>query len=263
MAYAVLKALLTPPGILILLLALAFVLVRGSIGRLLLFAATAILALMSLPAVAVLLMWPLEPFPALDPAQAGQAQAILVLGAGRNTGAPEYGGDTVDGISLQRIRYAAFLHRATGLPIYASGGNLPGEEPPPVAEAMAKTLEEELKVPVAGVETASRDTWENAVFSKALLARDGISRVLLVTSAWHLPRAVEACERAGLAVTPAPTGFVSRRLEARDASLRDWLPSAPAFVLSYYAIHEHLGRVWYQVRQWLDGPVPAPAPARG
>lgn len=255
MVYAVLKSLLMPPGILILMLAVAFLLVRGVLGRVLLFTATATLALMSLPTVATLLTSPLEPYPALSPVGPlpSAAQAILVLGAGRYTGAPEYGGDTVDRFSMERIRYGAALQRATGLPLYVTGGTVPGEAPPSVGVLMAKTLTEELGVPVAGVESQSRDTWENASFSKTMLERDGISHVLLVTSATHLPRAVEACQRAGLAVTPAPTGFVTHRLRQEDSRLREWLPSASAFLISYFAIHEHLGRVWYQVRQWAQG----------
>ncbi len=255
MAYAILKSLLVPPGILILMLAAAFLLVRGVLGRVLLFAATAILALMSLPAVATLLMGPLEPYPALNPVGPfpPAAQAILVLGAGRYAGAPEYGGDTLDRFSMERVRYGAALQRATGLPLYVTGGVVPGERTSPVGVLMAKTLEDELGVPVAGVESQSRDTWENAALSKAMLERDGISHVLLVTTASHLPRAVEACKRAGLAVTPAPTGFVTHRLSQPDSRLYDWLPSAPAFLTSYYAVHEHLGRVWYQMRQWAQG----------
>lgn len=255
MLYAILKSLLTPPGILILLLAAAFFLVRGVLGRMLLLVAASALALMSLPAVSALLMAPLEPYAALDPAgpAARQAQAILVLGAGRNTHGREYGEATVDAIGLQRLRYAAFLQRATGLPLYVSGGRLPNEKPPAVAELMANVLRNELGVPVAGVEAESRDTWENAAFSRAMLARNGISRILLVSSAWHLPRATEAMERAGLSVVPAPTAFASRTEGEEPPTLGDWLPSAPAFLASYYAIHEHLGRVWYRIRQWVQG----------
>lgn len=252
MAYAILKSLLLPPGILILMLTAAFLLVRGVLGRVLLFIATAILSLMSLPAVASLLIGPLEIYPALSPVGPfpSGAQAILVLGADRYAGAPEYGGDTVDRISMERVRYGAALQRATGLPLYVTGGVLPGERSSPVGVLMARTLEDELGVPVAGVESRSRDTWENAAFSKAMLEQDGIAHVLLVTSAWHLPRAVEACTRAGLVVTPAPTGFVTHRLSQRDSKLYEWLPSAPAFLTSSLAVHEHLGRVWYRVREW-------------
>lgn len=262
-AYVFLKTLLLPPGLIILLLVAAFLAWRRALGRLLLFTGTALLTLLCLPAVATLLTEPLESYPALDlrTALPPQVQAILVLGAGFATTGTEYGGPTLDGFSLQRVRYAAWLHRATGLPIYVTGGTLNPDEPA-VGDAMARTLREEFAVPVAGVESRSRTTWENAAFSKPLLERAGVSRVLLVTNAWHLPRAVEACESAGIGVLPAPTGAIATP-QWRDAlGVLDWLPSARAFALSYFALHEHLGRVWYQVRRWVQG-APRVAPGAG
>lgn len=266
-AYTLLKSLLLPPGLLILILIAAFLLARGVMARLLIFSATAILTLMSLAPVAYLLMAPLEPYSALQEGSIPpQAQAILVLGAGRFTRQPEYGGDTVDDLSLQRIRYAAYLHRLTGLPIYIAGGSRP-EEQPPLGVLMAQVLESEFRVPVAGMEVRSLTSWENAAFSKPMLERDGIQHLLLVTSAWHMPRAMEAFERSGLGVTAAPTGFNHRERAPGDSersSHADWLPSARAFLVSYCAIHEHLGRVWYQIRYWADGSPPratTPAPA--
>ena len=262
-AYGVIKTLILPPGGIILLLAAAFLLVRGVLGRVLLLSATLMLMLMSLPVVALLLMAPLEPYPALDlraPLPA-DANAILLLGAGLDSDAPEYEGHTLDDFSLARTRYAAWVHRATGLPIYVSGGNLAADEAA-VGEVMARVLRDEFKVPVAGVEARSRTTWENAAYSKPMLAQAGVTRVLLVTSAWHLPRAVEACERAGISVTPAPTGFVTSPGWEKGLRLGDWLPSAHAFHTTYFAIHEHLGRAWYQVRAWVEG-APRAATAAG
>jgi uncharacterized SAM-binding protein YcdF (DUF218 family) len=250
--YTVIKSLLTPPGLLILMLIGAFLLARGVMARLLIFITAITLTLMTLPVVAILLMTPLEPTPALTVGSIpADAQGILVLGAGSDR-APEYGGDTVDGNSLQRIRYAAHLHGLTGLPIYVAGGS-PPEEQPPVGLLMAKVLQTDFGVPVAGVEAESRTSWENAAFAKPMLERDGIGHVLLVSSAWHLPRAMEAVERAGLRVTPAPTGFVHYPGWQKDLGLADWLPSARALLDSTCAVREHLGQVWYQIRYWIQG----------
>lgn len=250
--YTVLKSLLTPPGILILLLLGAFLLARGVLARLLIFTTGTVLTLMTLPAVAILLMAPLEPFPALTQASIpGDAQGILVLGAGSDP-APEYGGDTVDGHSLKRVRYAAYLHRLSGLPVYVTGGGQQDGRPP-VASLMAQALRDELGVPVAGVEAESRTSWENAAFAGPMLERDGVGHVLLVSDAWHLPRALEAVEQAGIQATPAPTGFLHYPGWAANLDLGDWLPSARAFMDSSHAVREHLGRVWYQVRYWLEG----------
>jgi uncharacterized SAM-binding protein YcdF (DUF218 family) len=250
--YSIVKSLLTPPGIFSLMLLAAFLLAHGVLARILIFVTGTTFTLMALPVVAMLLMTPLEPFPPLDTdAIPADAQGILVLGAG-SVRAPEYGGDSVDAHSLQRIRYAAYLHRLTGLPVYVAGGS-PPEDQPPVGALMARTLEDELGVVVAGVEAESRTSWENAAFAKPMLDRDGIGHVLLVSSAWHLPRVIEAVERAGIRATPAPTGFVHYPGWEEDLEPSDWLPSARAFLDSSYAIREHLGRAWYQIRYWLQG----------
>lgn len=250
--YSLLKELLLPPGLIVVMLMAALLLVQGRLGRLLILGALSLLLLMTLPAGSELLIAPLEPYPALtlDQARQSGAQAILVLGAGRITAAQEYGGDTLDENSLVRVRYGAYLQRATGLPLYLSGGGMPWETEA-LADLMAGVLKSEFGIEVAGVENRSRTSWENATYSKEMLERDGIHHVLLVSQAWHLPRAVAACERAGLRVTPAPTRFYHKDLDGSDWT--DWMPDARTFTRSYYAIHEHLGQVWYWLQSWLDG----------
>lgn len=253
--YSLIKSLLLPPGLIILMLMVAFWFARGVLARLFVFMALSLLTLMSLPVVATSLMQPLEPYPPLVLSGAVQrptAGAIVVLGAGIRKQAPEYGGDTLDDVSLRRVRYGALLHRATALPVYVTGGAVSGEEPA-VGSVMADVLANEYGVRDLVVESASRTTWENAAFTAPLLARDGIGRILLVSDAWHLPRAVEVFERAGIQVIPAPTAFFHRPGWTNEMSHGDWLPSARALQTSYYAIHEHLGRVWYQIRAWIEG----------
>jgi uncharacterized SAM-binding protein YcdF (DUF218 family) len=248
MLYTVIKSLIMPPGGLILLLLIGFFLVRGVLGRVFLLVAITVLALMSLPTVAARLMTGLEPFPALGPDALAQTRAdgILILGAGRYSWAPEYGGDTVGTKSMDRLRYGAFLHRRTGLPVYVTGGS-PTDEQPTLGRLMARVLEQEYGIVPAGVEDRSRSTEENAAYSAQMLGRDGVARVLLVTHAWHMPRAVGSFERAGIETVPAPTAFVHRE-GGSGPEYRDWLPSARAFLDSYFALHEYLGQAWYQLK---------------
>ena len=263
-AYQILKTLLLPPGIIILMLVGAFLLVQGGGGRALLLTATTGLTLLCLPVVAILLIVPLEPFPALDLRLplAPQVKGILVLGGGFKSNAPEYAGLSLDTLTLQRVRYGAKLQRATGLPLYVSGG-VATARAPAVGDLMAQTLRDEFAVPVAGVENASRNTWENAVYSKAMLERDGVSQVLLVSDAWHLPRAVAACERAGIAVISAPTGLIAGPHWREKLAWSDWVPRTGALTISTYALHEHLGRVWYQLRRWAQQIEPPDTPIKG
>ena len=257
-AYTILKQLLLPPGIILVLLAMAFFMVRGTLGRLLLFLSWSLLLLMSLPGLALPLIGKLEPYPALEldsktvHGAVNGAEAIVVLGAGIYSSASEYGGDTVDARSLERARYAAWLHRRTGLPIYVVGGG--GRQAP--GPQMVRVLEQEFGVPVAGLEQESRSTRENAELAAPMLRAAGIDRVLLVTHAWHMPRAVDSFRRAGVDVVPAPTYFAYRQNEDDDETWQDrytdWLPQASALSLSYYAIHEFLGQVFYTLRATLS-----------
>jgi uncharacterized SAM-binding protein YcdF (DUF218 family) len=261
-AYTVIKQLLLPPGLFLVLLAVAFFLVRGTLGRLVLFLAWSLLLIMSLPAFAGLLIQLAERYPALSPDVVGEtgAEAIVVLGAGVYADAPEFGGHTVDANSMKRSRYAAWLQRRTGLPIYVTGGAGPRAPGPP----MRDFLEQELGVPVAAVEHGSRNTRENATRTAPLLQAAGIRRVLLVTDAWHMPRAVAAFERAGVDVVPAPTYFVSggrRRpgeMPRTGQDWRNWLPQARACYASFYAVHELLGGVYYELLAGLRGDAQAP-----
>ena len=139
-AYTIIKQLLLPPGLLLVLLALAFFLVRGTLGRLVLFVAWSLLLVMSVPMFAGILVQAVERYPALTPEdiRSTDAGAIVVLGAGVYADAPEYGGTTVDERSMVRSRYAAWLYRQTRLPIYVTGGAGPRAPGPP----MQRYLEE-------------------------------------------------------------------------------------------------------------------------
>ena len=108
-------------------------------------------------------------------------------------------------------------------------------------------MEEEYGVPVAGVEDRSLTTWENAERSAPMLKHDGIERVLLVTSASHMQRALDAFERIGVTVIPAPTVFLHRD-GGVESSYRDWLPTVEAMMISYYGLHEWVGQAWYHLK---------------
>jgi uncharacterized SAM-binding protein YcdF (DUF218 family) len=247
MLYSLAKSLLLPPVGLFLLILIALLWWRAQWAGWLILLCTLLLLLLSLPFVSYKLMAPLEPFPALDQTQldTADAQAIVLLSAGRYSEAPEFGGDSIGPISLQRARYAAWLQRHTRLPLIVTGGSSPQEQPP-LGRLIAEVLEQEFQVPVAAVEDRSRNTWENASYTAPILRKMGIGRILLVSSAWHLPRAVRAFERQGLQVTPAPTAFENRTgiLQAED-----FVPGVHSLQRSYYAIHEYLGSWWYRLRE--------------
>lgn len=245
--------LLTPPG-LILLLAAAGLLLQirwPSIGTGIIAAAFLTLLVLSLPITGHQLTAALEadirPLPGLTPETARrQAQAIVVLGGGRAAAAAEYGGDTVNSLTLERLRYAVRLHRATKLPILVSGG-APFGEKITEAELMRQTLEQDFQVRAKWVEDHSRTTFENAAYTKAMLAGAGIQRVFVVTHSWHAPRARWAFQHVGLDATIAPTLLTQWTADG----VLDYVPSARGLSLTSRAMSEWLGLRWYQYRHSL------------
>lgn len=239
---------LLPPGngLGLLLLAFLFRQRRPQLAMSLGLTGGLLLLVLSLPVVGRALVQRLEA-PPVVPEQVQEkakgAGAIVVLGGGRYREAPEYGGDTVGNESLVRLRYAGQLQRQTGLPLLVTGGTPDGGEVSE-AEAMARVLRDEFKVPVRWVEGESDNTRENALKTAALLKEAGVSRVLLVSHAWHLPRAALAFSRAGLEVVPMPTLF-----QRGVPTALDYLPQADGLRASRTALHEWLGRFWY----WLRG----------
>ena len=249
---AIPRDLILPPANLFLLIAIGLVLWRRwpRAGRAVAGTGLAALAFLSTTGGAHLFVAPLERMttPLRAPERA-QAQAIVVLAAGRLQRAPEYGDrDIPDYFALARVRYGAHLQRRTGLPLLVSGGVGAKadrkQETQALADAMAVALREDFGVPVTWIEGRSRDTAENAAFSAALLRADGVRRILLVTDAMHMARSRAAFERAGLEVVDAPTMFFSNQ----PRGIKSWVPSAEGMRRSWYAVYELLGIGWYRLR---------------
>ena len=254
-AKKLLTALILPPAGLLLIAFFGLWLIarnRGKqriVGIVLISLSLSTLYALSLPAVANRLLAPLETMPPISAEQLSKTQAIVVLAGGlyhnapeyRGENADEYGGDTVNYISLERIRYAARLAKSSHLPILVTGGAPSGGMPEGLA--MAQVLKQEFGVAVKWTESASLDTIENARFSALQLKAAGITRIALVSHVWHLPRAVPLFEQEGLTVIPAPTRYSTSSADAFSG----WLPND--FRQSRFALHEYLGRFVDRIRQ--------------
>ena len=171
-----------------------------------------------------------------------QAQAIVVLGGGREPWAPEYAGPTLNRWSLERLRYGLWLSRKTGIPVAFSGGvGHAGAAGSSEAEVAAHVAKEDFHHPLRWLEAESRDTRENAQRSVALLRQAGVRHLVVVTHHWHMPRSMRAFEQAvassggGLALTAAPMGAGSDD----DTWVAQWLPST-----------EGMARVRHALREW-------------
>lgn len=247
-----LALLLMPPGVIVLGAVVGFLLhTRWHwLGNFLVGLSIAALLVLSSPLTGKQLLGALEsgvPILSLPNAEEATRQvgAIVVLGGGRRPEALEYGGDDVNTYTLERLRYAARLHRQTRLPILASGGAPFGET---ISEAalMQAALKRDFQIGIRWVESKSRNTLENGQMSYAMLHPAGITRIYLVTHAWHMPRSLWAFRRAGFDVIPAPTGFTT--LGRAERAVLGYLPSASGLLRSSVAIHERLGLIWYKFK---------------
>jgi uncharacterized SAM-binding protein YcdF (DUF218 family) len=181
------------------------------------------------------------------------AQAIVVLGGTiQMPSAIHHLTGLVD--PSDRLLVAFRLYRSGKAPlVFCSGGNNPigGQTgKAPGALWMARLLEE-WNIPSTGVqiEGGSIDTHENAIRSYQVLAPLGIRRILLVTSAMHMPRAAGAFRKAGFEVIAAPADFRTGWDEP-NVLLR-WLPSADNLRNSDAALQEWLGIAMYRLRGWI------------
>jgi len=171
------------------------------------------------------------------------AQAIVVLGGDQRFGNGEDIPDALGPLSVERAMFAAEAFRRLRLPLLVSGGSVPGAHAS-AAELMKPVLERNFAVPVVWSEDRSQTTFENAANSASLLKAQKVGTVVLVTQAWHLPRAIWSFERAGLHALPWP----APRTAVQASRLNDFLPNVGALHGSFYALHELIGGLYYRLR---------------
>ena len=229
--------LVLPPGgpIVLVLTGVLLLRRRPKAGALVAVAGAVALWLLSLPVVAALLVVALGGDRPLDPAKAATADAIVILGGGVRPGAVEFGGDTLGRLTLERVRYGAYLARRTGLPVLVTGG-APREGVRSEAALMREALAGELGVTVRWSDDEAGNTRENARNSARLLRAEGKRRVVLVMHGFDVRRASALFTTAGLEVISAPTQVP--RWDEMEPS--DFLPSAGALCTSHFAMYEVL-----------------------
>ncbi len=244
-----------------LMVAAGFLGKRPSLQRALLGTAVLILWLSSTRPVAYALTRSLEQ-QYRPPAAWPTAEAIVVLGSGAEPHIPPR--TTVEvNKSGDRELLAAWLYRqGKADKIVVTGGVVPRMNPegiPSSAESMAALLEM-LGVPPEALvlESQSRNTYENALFTRQLLAETGEERILLVTSATHMPRSVRLFMAQGFTVIPAAADFQVTDADWQllftpdlGVQMLNWLPEAGALHMTTSALKEYVGLLVYGWQGWL------------
>ncbi len=174
-------------------------------------------------------------------------EAIVVLGGGTLADEREMPEPSMlTGHTLKRVMHGAQVARWTGLSVLVSGGMLrPSDEAE--ATVMARVMTGQLSQPVRWIEDQSLNTDMNARLSARMLGEVGIEHVILVTEAFHMRRARRAFEQAGLTVTPAPHNYLGGLGRPLPST---WMPTSGSVSRTRLALHEIIGRWWYQVSGW-------------
>jgi len=213
---------------------------RTRVGAALLIAAVAWLWLWSMPVFGGWVRCQLEQvYPAVPIEKMESADAIVVLGGGTESPFPPrlYPEVTAAG---DRMLHAARLYKAGKAPLIIASGGAGFRMPramDPEAEAIQSILED-LGVPKSAVliEKASRDTHENALFTKRIADERGFKKILLVTSALHMPRALEEFRAVCPETYPAAADF--EIIFGGELTVFDWLPDVRALEGSSRAFKE-------------------------
>lgn len=247
--------LIDPPALIFLLLVLGWV-VRKRKPRLfaLMYAGSIVtLFLLACPTTSGWLVRTLEDkYPDREIGSDPQAQAIVVLGGSMNLPSETHHSSGITNAS-DRILVTFRLYRAGKAPyVIASGGDSPflnTAHSQHEAEEMRSVLEEwGLPESAILVEDASINTHQNALFTRRILQPRGIDRVILVTSAMHMPRAAATFRKAGFEIVPVPADFITGWTPT--IGIFNWLPNSGALADSSSAIHEWLGLIVYRVAGW-------------
>ncbi len=245
--------LFAPLGIAIILLFIAlFATRKPRLGRAAVAAAIVVLWAFSTRLVSQALLHGLESkIPGFTVASAPPEPAIIVLGGFLHPPTPTHRqGELTE--AGDRLLHGFELYRAGKSPlILIAGGDVPmfGAGIATESEA-ARTILEEWGVPESdiAVETRSKNTEENARFSRDMLAARNIHSALLVTSAAHMPRAVAVFRKVGLNVIPSPTDFQTG-WSSPDLPFR-FLPDPESLSNSANALKEYMGLFVYRLRGW-------------
>jgi uncharacterized SAM-binding protein YcdF (DUF218 family) len=195
----------------------------------------------------------------LPPNPVPTADAIVVLGGSTRSAIyprpwvdlMESGDRVLHGIRLYQAGNAPKLIFSGGRIVWRGGGRTEASDMAEIAVAFG--------VPRSAIleEPDSLNTYQNAVNVKALMAEEGIERVLLVTSAMHMPRALGIFMKLGIPAIAAPTDFiVSSQTVAeiggtRQAVMLSLLPDAANLALVSRALKEYLGLMVYRLRGWV------------
>lgn len=216
-----------------------------------LMAAVILLWVSSLPPVASALLWTLQKqYPPVEMESVPAGQCIIVLGGA--VGDATYPRVEIElSESIDRVYQAARLYRlGKGRRVIVAAGNQPWARDLEPEANLIRGLLVEWGVPDGAIslDTSSRNTRENAINGAELIREANCQSNLLVTSAWHMPRAVATFEVLEISVFPVSVDV--RGVQGRSALWLQLIPRADALVVTSQVMMEWMGIWVYRWRGW-------------
>ncbi|MEP1473101.1 MAG: YdcF family protein [Halieaceae bacterium] len=176
-------------------------------------------------------------YPARTVSKVDKAEAIVVLGGATN--GTTHGNRLADMNGQgDRLLHAVELYKARKAPlIILSGGSRSWEAPESVLMAEILQL---MGIPEEAIieERVSRNTLQNARYTNEVLAKNGIKRVILVTSAFHMRRAETMFRLQGIEIVPSATDY---QVVHAPPVVAKWLPRVEDLQRTTYALREYIG----------------------
>ncbi len=170
--------------------------------------------------------------------------AIILLGGGVNGYVTDMTGiGRPSDMMLGRMVTAVRLQRRLNIPLIVSGGKIYKDSPIEAVIVRRFLLDLGIAPEYIIVEEKSRDTWENALFTRQICESRGFVKPILITSAYHMRRALLSFQKVELSVTPYPTAFKStKNIPYRWSA---YLPRASSLSATAVVMHEYLGLLFY------------------
>ncbi|MCX7943976.1 MAG: YdcF family protein [Deltaproteobacteria bacterium] len=148
---------------------------------------------------------------------------VIVLGGGVYENSPDLNGNTVPSDeALARIVMAYRLHKRLDIPIITTGGRIAKSDHTEADVAKRYLIELGVREDKIITERVSRTTKENAEYTSKILKENGFKRPILVTTAYHMKRAILNFKKYGIQVIPAPCSF--RAINRTDYKPFNYIP---------------------------------------
>lgn len=240
----IVELIIFPPGIFILLGITGLWLTRRyrRAGNLLLVLTFSMLWLVSTPWFSYRLLNSLQDqYPDLSDVPV-EADSIVVLSGGTVASSDSY---KLADASFERLHTAAILARKSGLPVVMTGGKL-WDARQSEAALMAEVLKNDFAVSTVLVEEKSKTTWEHPLNLKPLLVEHGYKKPVVVTHAWHMPRAIFSFQQHELDVLAGPAHRSEPLLI--EKTFIQYFPNARSIERTRIALHEWLGMLVYKYK---------------